>query len=77
VYKEPVAIVKQTLHAALDLAYPSERYEVVVAEDTPVDKKIQHACEKTGIRHISRSKRTNFKAGAVNNALPQLICFIH
>jgi cellulose synthase/poly-beta-1,6-N-acetylglucosamine synthase-like glycosyltransferase len=72
VYKEPVAIVKQTLHAALDLAYPPERYEIVVAEDTPVDKKIQDECEKTGIRHISRSKRTNFKAGAVNNALPQL-----
>lgn len=72
-YKEPANVVKYTLLAALDMNYPKNRYEVVVAEDGPSDDSVKRVCEELGVKYVSRVKRDGFKAGAVNNVLPKLL----
>ncbi|MDH5403830.1 MAG: glycosyltransferase [Candidatus Heimdallarchaeota archaeon] len=71
-FKEPVSVIKQTLMAALDLNYPKSRYDVYLIEDGKSNDDIEELCKEIGVKYLTRTDRSHFKAGAVNYSLPLL-----
>ena len=71
-YKEPLNIIEQSVRAALDINYPRDKYEVAVMEDGVENDDVKNFCDAVGVTHLTRGNRQNFKAGAVNFALPKL-----
>ncbi len=72
---EPKEMVVNTLRAFQNLTYPHTAYLCDEADD-PYLKKI---CADLGVRHVTRTERTDAKAGNINNALHQAtgdICLI-
>ncbi len=68
-YKEPFKIVKQTIYAALDINYPTDKYELVIVDDSEQNDVLEVFCKDNGLRYITRDNRKGFKAGGINNAL--------
>jgi len=69
IYNEPIEVVKKTLAATMNQDYPRNRYEIIVADDSTDEKKlnvIKKFCEKNKIRYVHRNHRKGFKAGALN-----------
>lgn len=62
---EPYEMIKATLLAIKDIRYPHETY----LGDEGNDPELKAFCQAHGIHHITRSTRTNAKAGNVNNVL--------
>lgn len=75
-YREPFAVVSQTLEGVMNLDYPKEKYEIVVCDDSPAEhsSEIESFCKINSITFIRRKNRSGFKAGAINNALKQIEC---
>jgi len=75
-YKEPLMVVSKTIDGALNLAYPKDRFQVVVCDDSPegYSTDIEEYCREKGVKYIQRKSRKGFKAGALNNALRQVKC---
>jgi len=73
-YKEPLAVLSQTIEGALNVDYPKESFEVIIADDTPEgeNKELKDFCKKKNVKYIHRENRKGFKAGAINNALKQI-----
>ncbi|MEM0481125.1 MAG: glycosyltransferase [Candidatus Aenigmatarchaeota archaeon] len=68
VYNDP--IVKKCIEACLNLDYPKDKYEIIVADDSDDEKTRKIIDEyKDKVRIIRRNNREGFKAGALNNAL--------
>ena len=67
VYDEPAALVARALDAALATDYPG-RVEVQLLDDSPAPASRANAAlcaERRGVRHLPRSRRDGFKAGAL------------
>ncbi len=68
VYNDPV--VGRCIKTCLNLDYPKDRYEIVVADDS-TDEKTKKIIDsfKGKIKIVRRNNRKGFKAGALNNAM--------
>ena len=75
-YKEPLAVVSETIKGALQIDYPKDRFDVIVLDDSPPDhsKDIELFCKENSVGFIQRESRKGFKAGAINNLLKQTDC---
>ncbi len=62
---EPHSMIIQTLEAIQNIRYPHTTYLCDEGDD-PV---LKAACERLGVKHITRSIKVNAKAGNINNAL--------
>ncbi len=75
VYNEPVDLVKQTVAHLVRQDYPSDRFCVVVIDDSSDDgarEELAAFCQGVGATHVTRSTREGFKAGALNYAASRL-----
>ncbi len=66
------AVIGKSIQACLEMDYPKDRYEIVVADDSTdpeviaeTDKYLNHP----QVKIIRRTNRSGFKAGALNNAM--------
>jgi cellulose synthase/poly-beta-1,6-N-acetylglucosamine synthase-like glycosyltransferase len=75
-YKEPLAVVSETIKGALQIDYPKDRFDVIVLDDSPPEhsKDIESFCKENGVGFVQRESRKGFKAGAINNLLKQIDC---
>ncbi|UJG40486.1 MAG: glycosyltransferase [Candidatus Heimdallarchaeum aukensis] len=73
-YKEPLVVLSQTIEGALNVDYPKNFFEVIIADDTPEgeNNELRDFCQKKNVKYIHRENRKGFKAGAINNALKQI-----
>lgn len=62
---EPFDMLKQTLVAIQNIKYPHTAW----CCDEADDPNVKELCRALGIRHITRSDKTDAKAGNINNAL--------
>lgn len=65
-------IVGKSIAACLDMDYPKDRYEILVADDSTdpsVIAQIDKYKDNPQVRIIRRKNREGFKAGALNNAM--------
>jgi cellulose synthase (UDP-forming) len=72
---EPYEMVLNTLRAIQAIRYPHTTYLC----DEANDPYLREQCALLGVRHVTRTDRTNAKAGNINNALRQAtgdICLI-
>ncbi|GHA80486.1 glycosyltransferase [Pontibacter akesuensis] len=72
---EPHSMIINTLEAIQRIRYPHTTYLCDEGDD-PV---LKAACERLGVRHVTRTVKVNAKAGNINNALKQAtgdICLI-
>lgn len=72
---EPQEMIIRTLRAMKEIRYPHTNYLCDEGND-PVLKKV---CDELGIIHVTRTIKTNAKAGNINNALQQAtgdICIV-
>ncbi len=65
VYNEPIALVKKTILAAINVDY---EHRVIVLDDGKSDR-LKKLTEELGVNYIRRKNNKNAKAGNVNNAL--------
>ncbi len=64
---EPYEMIVETLTAIQNITYPHTAYLCDEADD-PYLKEV---CKKLGVKHVTRVKKINAKAGNINNALQQ------
>ncbi|PUZ22590.1 cellulose synthase [Chitinophaga parva] len=64
---EPYEMIIETLHAIQAITYPHQAYLCDEADD-PYLKEV---CRRLGIHHVTRTDKTDAKAGNINNALKQ------
>ncbi len=70
-FNEPMEIVQPTLEAAMNQDYPKNKYEIIVADDSTDNEKmnaLQKFCKKHKIKFLHRDNRNGYKAGALNNS---------
>ncbi|PSG96092.1 hypothetical protein BRD56_12530 [Thermoplasmatales archaeon SW_10_69_26] len=75
VYNEPVELVQQTVAHLVRQDYPSDRFTVVVIDDSDdpeARRELKAFCERAGAQHVTREEREGFKAGALNHAIARL-----
>ncbi|MHA1304506.1 MAG: glycosyltransferase [Candidatus Heimdallarchaeaceae archaeon] len=73
-YREPFRVVSKTIEGALNVDYPNDRFEVIVADDSPAEesKELESFCNSHNVKYVRRNNRKGFKAGALNNVLSSL-----
>ncbi|QEC77668.1 glycosyltransferase family 2 protein [Mucilaginibacter ginsenosidivorax] len=64
---EPYEMILETLTAIQNITYPHETYLC----DEANDPYLKEVCGQLGVHHITRVKKTDAKAGNINNALAQ------
>jgi cellulose synthase/poly-beta-1,6-N-acetylglucosamine synthase-like glycosyltransferase len=64
---EPREMIIRTLRAMVEIRYPHTNYLCDEGND-PILKKV---CEELGVIHVTRTDKSNAKAGNINNALKQ------
>ncbi|WP_017732323.1 glycosyltransferase family 2 protein [Nafulsella turpanensis] len=72
---EPHAMIIATLEGIQKMKYPHTTYLC----DEGNDPVLKEACERLGVRHVTRTEKVDAKAGNINNALRQAtgeICLI-
>lgn len=70
-YNEDLNILSKTILAAQNLNYPKNKYQIYVLDDGNRSE-LKNLCNNFyHVNYISREKRTNAKAGNINNALTQ------
>ncbi len=65
-------IIGKSIKACLELDYPKDKYEIVVADDSTdpeVIKQIDQYAGNPMVKIVRRNNREGFKAGALNNAM--------
>lgn len=62
---EPYEMIVETLEAIQQITYPHQAY--LCDEDN--DTYLKEVCARLGVHHVTRTDRTNAKAGNINNAL--------
>ncbi len=67
-YNEPLDVVKQTVFAAMNLDWPSDRFHVFVLDDGRRDE-FRKFCEELGVGYKVRDNNLHAKAGNINAAL--------
>ncbi len=67
-YNEPLALVRYTALAALNIDYPPEKLHVYILDDGTRDDFSQFALE-AGVGYITRTDHGHAKAGNINHAL--------
>jgi len=70
-YNEPVAIVRKTVLACLNLDYPQEYVKIWVCDDGRREE-IRRMTEELGVMYLTRPTGEHAKAGNLNNALRYL-----
>lgn len=71
-YNEPIETLKNTLESCMNLDYPKNKHEIIVADDSTDEKclkDIKEFCSKHDIKLYHRESRRGFKAGALNDIL--------
>lgn len=74
-YDEPFDIVEQTIIRAANQDYPSDRFTVMVLDDSPDPKlraRVAQLCANVGAQYVHREVRRGYKAGAINHGLSLL-----
>lgn len=70
-YNEPLALVRYTALAAINIDYPPEKLHVYILDDgTRADFKA--FCEEAGVGYVVRREHAHAKAGNINHALEQM-----
>lgn len=69
-YDEPLAIVRQTVLAALSMDYPRGRHSVYLLDDGRREE-FRLFAEEVGCRYLTREDNRHAKAGNLNAALPR------
>lgn len=64
---EPYDMIVNTLTACQAITYPHETYLCDEADDAY----LKQVCEELGVHHVTRTDKTDAKAGNINNALRQ------
>ncbi|GJM69659.1 hypothetical protein HMSSN036_18750 [Paenibacillus macerans] len=70
-YNEPMAIIRKTVLACLNLDYPKEYLKIWVCDDGRRDE-IRRMAEDLGVMYLTRPTGEHAKAGNLNNALRYL-----
>ncbi len=70
-YNEPLAVVRSTAFAALNIDYPSDKLHVYVLDDGRREA-FREFCSEVGVGYISRTDNKHAKAGNINHALSGL-----
>jgi cellulose synthase (UDP-forming) len=66
-YNEPLAVVRTTLLAALNMDWPSDRLRVHVLDDGGRDE-VRTFAEEAGVAYLARTEHAHAKAGNLNHA---------
>ncbi len=67
-YNEPLALVRYTALAAINIDYPPEKLHVYILDDGTRDDFRQFAAE-AGVGYVTRTEHNHAKAGNINHAL--------
>ena len=70
-YNEPLAVIRPTALAAMNIDWPADRLNVYILDDGNREQ-VRAFAEEAGIGYIARTERTHAKAGNINNALGQV-----
>ncbi|HEX4007354.1 MAG TPA: UDP-forming cellulose synthase catalytic subunit [Acidobacteriaceae bacterium] len=70
-YNEPLAVVRSTAFAALNIDYPPEKLHVYVLDDGRREA-FRDFCRDAGVGYITRPDNKHAKAGNINHALKEL-----
>jgi cellulose synthase (UDP-forming) len=70
-YNEPLAVVRSTAFAALNMDYPAEKLHVHLLDDGRREE-FRSFAEQLGIGYVMRSDNRHAKAGNINRALERL-----
>ncbi|MCL6463157.1 MAG: UDP-forming cellulose synthase catalytic subunit [Acidobacterium ailaaui] len=70
-YNEPLAVVRSTAFAALNMDYPEDKLHVYVLDDGRREE-FRKFCEEAGVGYIIRKDNKHAKAGNINHALTLL-----
>jgi len=69
-YNESLELVQDTVFAAMDQDYPSDRFKVYILDDGRRPE-FEEFARKAGCGYITRDNNKHAKAGNLNNAIPQ------
>ena len=67
-YDEPLAVLRPTALAAMNIDWPAEKLNVYILDDGSREQ-VRVFAEEAGIGYIARTDRTHAKAGNINHAL--------
>ncbi len=67
-YNEPLAVVRPTVLAAMDIDWPRDKIKVYVLDDGRREE-FRLFCEEVGVTHLTRPDNFHAKAGNINRAL--------
>jgi cellulose synthase (UDP-forming) len=67
-YNEPLAVVRSTAFAAMNIDYPEEKLHVYLLDDGRREE-FRKFCEEAEIQYITRKDNKHAKAGNINHAL--------
>jgi cellulose synthase catalytic subunit (UDP-forming) len=70
-YNEPLAVVRSTAFAALNIDYPADKLHVYVLDDGRREE-FGKFCNEVGVGYITRTDNKHAKAGNINHALTRL-----
>ncbi len=70
-YNEPLAVVRSTAFAALNIDYPADKLHVYVLDDGRREA-FRQFCSEVGVGYITRTDNKHAKAGNINHALKGL-----
>jgi cellulose synthase (UDP-forming) len=70
-YNEPLAVVRSTALAAVNIDYPSDKIHVYLLDDGRREE-FKGFCNKIGIGYVTRTDNLHAKAGNINRALKNL-----
>ena len=70
-YNEPLALVRYTALAAINIDYPPEKLHVYILDDGTRDD-FKEFCEEANVGYMTREKHNHAKAGNINHALTHM-----
>lgn len=69
-YNEPVEIIRQTVAGCFGLYYPDDKKHIYILDDGRRPE-MRALAEELGVGYFDRPDNSHYKAGNINNALPQ------
>jgi cellulose synthase (UDP-forming) len=70
-YNEPLAVVRSTVFASMNIDYPHDKLHVYVLDDGRRDE-FRKFCAEAGVGYVTRDNNRHAKAGNINSALEKM-----